>query len=229
MRCAAASLSASLTCPRQTYAVGRSRATVIGSAGWTPAPERRPRGRRYAIGCRTRARFDLLYPGDPGAVAVRRTGQRSRPEPPLSYPSRYPYADRHAAALAGMNMPDEVLYTMYEMAAEGDAIDLDALFAEDSKRWRALDRRTDLKLADFMESRNRIDPPVHGTERHRPRSAAGDRGPIMSQCARLCRGRSGSVRAELDFLLEGYAGSRQNSGPQTRRRSFQTVLVVARG
>jgi hypothetical protein len=134
--------------------------------------------------------------------------ERSKPEPPLYYPSRYPHADRHAVALAGMNMPDEVLYTMYEMAADRDAVDLDGLFAEDLKRWQAFDRRTDVKLTGFLESRigsSRLFMSPNGPGPDLLRAIV-DR--IIFNLPGFAVDDPDALAAELDFLLDGYAGER---------------------
>lgn len=132
--------------------------------------------------------------------------ERSRPEPPFYRPSRYPHGDRHAIALAGMNMPDEVLNVMYEMSADQDAIDLDALFADDLRRWQAFDRKTDIKLAGFIESRfasSRLfmSPKLAGPDLFR---AMVDR--IIFDLPGVDVADPNALSAELDFLLDGYAG-----------------------
>ncbi len=75
---------------------------------------------------------------------------RAVPEAGRHWPARYPFGDRIAAGLAGMNMPDDVVYLMYEMAAGQEALDLDALLQADIQRWRQEDGRTDMKLAGFL-------------------------------------------------------------------------------
>jgi hypothetical protein len=141
---------------------------------------------------------------------------RSRPEPGLYHPSRYPHGDRHAIPLAGMDMPDEMLYLMYEMAADGDAVDLDALFQDDLKRWRAGDRKTDVRLAGFIEShiatsRLFMAPNFIGADLLR---AIAER--IILDLPGFMVADPAALSAELDFLLDGYAGGR-NELPVHRR------------
>ena len=129
---------------------------------------------------------------------------RAVPEPGRHIPSRYPYGDRHARPLANMNMPDDVVYLMYQMAADQDPIDLDAILAEDLRRCRTYDRKTDMKLADVIESRIRSDR-VFMSPNHA--------GPVLlramiDQVAGRLPAEIGVLEAELDFLLDGYAGWR---------------------
>lgn len=80
---------------------------------------------------------------DPRAVA----------EPGLYGPARYTFGDRLALPLAAMNMPDDVVYLMYEMSAESDPVDLRALFHADLERWRAQEAGDGIRLADYIEGR----------------------------------------------------------------------------
>jgi hypothetical protein len=142
--------------------------------------------------------------------------ERSRPEPRLYHPSRYPHGDRHAIALAGTDLPDEMLYLMYEMAAKADAIDLDALFAGDLRRWRGLDRQTDVKLAGFIESRigsSRLfmSPTLIGPDLLKPIAER-----IVTDLPGLAVADPVAISAELDSLLDGHAGWR-NELPIHRR------------
>lgn len=121
-------------------------------------------------------------------------------------PSRYGYGDRHARALATMNMPDDVVHLMYEMATGQDPIDLSALFADDMRRWRAADENTDLVLADFIEAnftakRLFIAPDLPGPDLLRIMVDQVIAGAVPPGTAD-----SATVKAELDFLLDGYVG-----------------------
>lgn len=78
-------------------------------------------------------------------------------EPGRYEPSRYPYGDRLAQTFAGMNMPDDIIYMMYDMSAEQDPVDLDEIYANDLRRWRAEGRKTDIQLASFIESHLTVD------------------------------------------------------------------------
>jgi hypothetical protein len=66
-------------------------------------------------------------------------------------PARYPYGDRLAQVLVGMNMPDDVLYLMYNMSAGQEHLDLDEAFANDLRRWRSESKKSDMQLAGFIE------------------------------------------------------------------------------
>jgi hypothetical protein len=76
---------------------------------------------------------------------------RAVAEPGRYDPSRYPYGDRLAHALSVVRLPDDVLYAMYETSSEQEKLDLDEIFANDLRRWRAEGRKTDMRLADFIE------------------------------------------------------------------------------
>ena len=127
-------------------------------------------------------------------------------EPGRYIPSRYPYGDRLAQTLVAMNMPDDVLYLMYDMAAEQDALDLDDLFANDQRRWRAEGKKSDIQLADFIEqhissSRMFIAPNREGPLLLRE---------ILNQVLDdpLVREIAGpeTLAGELDALLDGFVG-----------------------
>nr|WP_294554038.1 hypothetical protein [uncultured Rhodopila sp.] len=105
-------------------------------------------------------------------------------------------------------MPDEMLYLMREMAVQQDAIDLDALFKDDLKRWRACDRKTDVKLTAFIEShiatrRLFMAPNLIGADLLR---AIADR--IMLNFPGFTVADPAALSVELDFLLDGYPGWR---------------------
>jgi hypothetical protein len=134
---------------------------------------------------------------------------RAVAEPGRYLPSRYPYGDRLARALAAMNMPDDVLSLMYDMSAEQEPLELDELFANDLRRWRAEGKKSDIQLADFIErhiSTSRVFVAPHRE------------GPILLRemvDQVLDDGRVRDVvrpeilSAELDALLDGYTGGQE--------------------
>lgn len=122
------------------------------------------------------------------------------------HPARYPFGDRLAQPLAAMNMPDDVVYLMYEMSVEQERVDLDAVFRSDLRRWHAEDATTDLSLAAFIErgfstGRMFISPNLVGPAlmREMVRQVLAD-----SALRDLVGNRD--LASELDALLDGYAG-----------------------
>lgn len=132
--------------------------------------------------------------------------RRAVPEPGRYEPSRYPHGDRLAQAFATMNLPDDVVYLMYEMSADQEPLDLEELFANDLRRWRAEGRKTDMQLADFIE---------HHIGTDRLFIAPNKVGPVLLRQMvdqilddALVRDivRPETLAAELDALLDGYVG-----------------------
>lgn len=131
---------------------------------------------------------------------------RAIPEPGRYDRSRYPYGDRLAAALAGMNLPDDVLYLMYELSAEQEPLELDEMFANDLRRWRAEGKKSQMQLADFIE---------RNFASNRLFLAPGREGSLLLRAMIGQILDDGLIRdiadpdvlsAELDAMLEGYAG-----------------------
>jgi hypothetical protein len=130
-------------------------------------------------------------------------------EPGRDHPSRYPYGDRLAQAFVALNMPDDVLYVMYDMSAEQEPLDLDEMFANDLRRWRAEGKKTDMQLADFIERHigtsrvftapDRVGPPLL---REMVDQVLDDH-PIRDIASLE------TLSAELDALLDGYVGVQQ--------------------
>ncbi len=141
---------------------------------------------------------------------------RAVPEPERYIPSRYPHGDRHARALANTNMTDDVVYLMYEMAADQDPIDLDALFAEDMRRCLTYDRKTDMKLADCIESRMRSERVFMSPDHTGPVLLRAMLDQVLGRLPPEIAADPAVLAAELDFLLDGYAGWR-NELPVHRR------------
>jgi len=133
------------------------------------------------------------------------TDRRAVAEPGRYMPARYPFGDRLAVPLTAMNMPDDVVYLMYEMSAEQDATDLDALMANDLKRWRAADAASDIRLAGFIErgfaaDRLFISPRLPGPALIREMTLQ-----ILDIPAVRDLVRPDALAAELDALLGGRA------------------------
>ncbi len=132
--------------------------------------------------------------------------RRAVVEPGRYYPSRYPHGDRIVQALVSMNLPDDVLYLMYEMATGQDELDLGKMFDDDLRRWNAEGRQSDMNFAGFI---------VKHFTRDRIFSAPNRVGPLLLRQMVEQVLDNGTVRdivrpetlaAELDTLLDGYVG-----------------------
>lgn len=131
------------------------------------------------------------------------------PEPGLYRGGRYPFGDRIGASLAYLQMPDDIVQLSYQSMTEKEIPDLDALLAADRATWRQLDATHDVKVADFIVENFRryrlfFAPPFPSGEllRHMVvQLVAGS--PIEAMCD------PAKLRRELDFLLTGYIGRRQ--------------------
>jgi hypothetical protein len=137
------------------------------------------------------------------------------------YPGgRYPFGDRIGASLAYVQLPDDIMQLSYQSMTEKEMPDLDALLAADLAAWRQLDATHDVKVADFIVenfSRFRLffAPPYPGGDflRHLiGQLVAGS--PVEALC------NPATLRRELDFLLAGYLGRREELPihPQVARR-----------
>ena len=134
---------------------------------------------------------------------------RSVPEPGLHKPARYRFGDRIAAALTHYNMPDDILYLVYEGMAEKEMPDLDAMLATDITNWRRLDGRCDVTLADHLERRIRVErlfaaPNIPGGDLIRALAERLLDMPVINALAPRA-----DVLAELDALMRGYVGHRE--------------------
>jgi hypothetical protein len=105
-----------------------------------------------------------------------------------------------------MNLPDDVLYLMYEMSVEQEPLELDEMFASDLRRWRTEGKKSQMQLADFIE---------RNFAGHRLFIAPDREGPLLLRAMIGQILDDGLVRdvadpdvlsAELDALLEGYVG-----------------------
>lgn len=126
------------------------------------------------------------------------------------YPNgRYPFGDRIGASLAALQLPDDIMQLSYLTMSEKEMPDLDGLLAADRTAWVKLDAAHDVKVADFIVENFRryrlfFAPPFPTGEllRHMVvQLLAGS--PIESLCD------PAQLRQELDFLLTGYLGRRQ--------------------
>ena len=126
------------------------------------------------------------------------------------YPGgRYPFGDRIAASLAHLQLPDDVMQLTYMSMAETGMPDLDALLAADRAAWRDIDATHDIAVADYIGEnfrRNRLcfAPPYPTGDLlgHMIGQLLGG-----SRIAALCD--PAMLRQELDFLLTGYLGRRE--------------------
>jgi len=126
------------------------------------------------------------------------------------YPGgRYPFGDRIGASLAYLQLPDDIMQLSYQSITEKEMPDLDALLTADRAAWRRLDATHDVKVADFI---------VENFRRYRlffaPTLVTGEllRHMIVelvtgSPVEALCN--PAKLRRELDFLLTGYIGRRE--------------------
>jgi hypothetical protein len=132
--------------------------------------------------------------------------RRAVPEPGRYMPSRYPYGDRLAQAFATMSLPDDVVYLMYEMSAEQEPLDFDELFANDLRRWRAEGRKTDMQLANFIEQRISSDRLFIAPNKVGPALLREMVNQILDESWVRDIAGPEALAAELDALLDGYAG-----------------------
>ncbi len=131
---------------------------------------------------------------------------RAVPEPGRYHPSRYPHGDRLAQSLAAMSLPDDVIYLMYEMSAEQEPLDLDDLFANDLRRWRAESRKSDMRLANFIETNISTSRLFIAPNRVGPRLLREMVDQVLDDAFVRDIARRETLSAELDALLEGYTG-----------------------
>jgi hypothetical protein len=134
---------------------------------------------------------------------------RAVPEPGRYPASRYPYGDRLAQALAGVQLGDDLLFLMYEAATNKEPLDPDALFAAEVAGWQRADAQSDVRLAAFIEARFRSDRLFLSPDRV---------GPVVLRemvlqvlddpMVRDVAGPEVMVR-ELDTVLEGFTGRRE--------------------
>jgi hypothetical protein len=130
-------------------------------------------------------------------------------EPRLYPGGRYAFGDRIAANLASLQLPDDVMQLSYLSMTEKEMPDLDGLLAADRAAWRKLDATNDVKLAEFIVENFRryrlFFAPPHPTGellRHMIVQLVAD-SPLEAFC------NPPALRRELDFLLTGYLGRRQ--------------------
>jgi hypothetical protein len=126
------------------------------------------------------------------------------------YPAgRYRYGDRIGASLAYLQLPDDIMQLSYQSMTEKEMPDLDALLTADRTAWRRLDAMHDVKVADFIVENFRryrlfFAPPLPTGEllRHMVLQLVTG-SPVEALCD------PAKLRQELDFLLTGYIGRRE--------------------
>lgn len=170
-------------------------------------PDKRdPLRQRLPAGCTVRT---FYTPNIRSLWPFQAPDNRALVEPGRYTPSRYPYGDRLAQRLAPMNMPDDVLCTMYDLAAEQELLDLDEIFANDLRRWRAEGKKSDMQLADFIERHMSTSRVFIAPDREAP--------PLLREIVNQVLD-DGVVRdivsaetlsAELDALLDGFTGPQE--------------------
>lgn len=126
------------------------------------------------------------------------------------YPGgRYPFGDRIGASLANLQLPDDIMQLSYQSMTEKEIPGLDVLLSADRAAWRKLDSTHDVKVADFIVENFRryrlfFAPPYPTGELLRHivvQLLTGS--PIEALCD------PAKLRRELDFLLTGYIGRRE--------------------
>lgn len=147
-------------------------------------------------------RCDALWP-------LQGVDSRAVPEPNPWWPARYPVTDRVAASLAYLNMPDDVVYLMYESMSEAAMTNLDAVLAADLAAWKLLDSRNDIRIADFLQRNFRhkrlfIAPTVPARAVVRELI---DRLVALPAIHALID--ASELTGDLDQLMEGYGGQRE--------------------
>jgi hypothetical protein len=131
---------------------------------------------------------------------------RAIPEPGLYPASRYPYGDRLAQTLAGVEMSAELLLLMYEAAAGKEKLDLDAMFTEDLGGWRWEDEQSDMRLASFISERLWSDRMFISPDRAGPALLREMVLQILGDELAQDMAAPEMVTTELDALLDGYTG-----------------------
>ena len=129
---------------------------------------------------------------------------RSKAEPGRYGDGRYPQGDRLAMSLATANMPDDVVYLMYDMAVENEPLDLDAAFAREIRAMRREEAAADIRIANFIQNnlsseRLFLTPYLPGARLIREVA----RGILDLPEIRMVAD-AAAVHKELDAILEGF-------------------------
>lgn len=132
--------------------------------------------------------------------------RRAVREPGRYDPSRYPYGDRLAQALATMSLPDDVTYLMYEMSATQEVLDFQEIYANDLRRWRAEGRKSDLQLANFIEDHLSSSRLFIAPNRVAPALLREMVDQVLDDVLLRDLATPETLRVELDALLDGYTG-----------------------
>lgn len=127
-------------------------------------------------------------------------------EPGRYNPSRYPYGDRLAQTLISMNLPDDVIYMMYEMSADQEPLDLEHAFDNDMRRWRAEGRKSSMNLAAFIEQHLGSHRLFIAPDKVAPFLLREMVDQILDDDAVHHVADRDTLAAELDTLLEGFVG-----------------------
>jgi Polysaccharide biosynthesis enzyme WcbI len=135
--------------------------------------------------------------------------RRAVREPGRYDPSRYPYGDRLAQALATMSLPDDVTYLMYEMSVAQEALDFEEIYANDLRRWRAESRKSDLRLANFIEHHLSTRRLFIAPNRVAPALLREMVDQLLDDSLVRDIATPETLAAELDALLDGYTGWQQ--------------------
>lgn len=134
---------------------------------------------------------------------------RAVPEPGRYPASRYPYGDRLAQALAGVQLGDDLLLLMYEAATAKEPLDLDALFAADLDRWQQADAQSDVRLAAFIGAHFRSDRLFLSPDRLGPALLREMVLQVLDDPMVRDVAAPEVVMRELDTVLEGFTGRRE--------------------
>jgi hypothetical protein len=144
---------------------------------------------------------------------------RLKPEPGVHPSGRYPFSDKICARLASYSMSDDVLLLIHETMADAEMPDLDAAMTATIASCRAMDARTDIKLADFIEAEFRhrrlfLTPTAPAPDLIRELALR-----LLALPAIEALGHPAQLAAELDKVMEGYAGTRMELpiGPRVGR------------
>jgi hypothetical protein len=103
-------------------------------------------------------------------------------------------------------MPDDVLYLMYDMSANQEPLELDEIFANDLRRWRAEGKKSDVRFADFIERHIRTERLFVAPNREGPILLREMVDQLLDDGMIRDIASPDVVSAELDVLLDGYTG-----------------------
>lgn len=156
---------------------------------------------RLPEGCAT---FTFLTPHLRALWPFLTIDPRARPEPGRYADARYPQGDRIAMQFANANIPDDVVWLMYEAAAEQEPVDLDAALDEELRHMIRDEAAADIRMADYIRahlgtSRLFLTPYLPNVPLIREIAARLLDIPPLRDVVR-----GDVLREELDALLEGF-------------------------